>query len=730
MDWATASPSSDRMVAHGAGHRVPSMEIAHFKFDPERDKLGEGPLSEVYKAVDSNLGRTVALKILRPHVEIDPDADARFHQEAKKTSVLAHENIATIFEYGRDHVRNTSYIALEFLQGRPLDKILKEQTLGYEECLRIMLQVTSALTLVHSQGIIHRDLKPANIMVQDDGTVKLLDFGIARARDEKSITQPGMLVGTVLYMSPEQVRGDELDARSDVFALGAVFYHAMTGALPFPGKSFPEVCMAILDCKPRRPSEVRLGFPQRIEDLLLKCLDPDPAQRFPNAGAVHGALQAIGEGSGSVNGAPSAAISGRILLPPVACGGANPAACALIAGSMRKGLSSELSRIKGLDVVLIETHAPPSDEACDYVLRLELETASHRGVLGLFIEQFGRPKDPRARRVVDTWKETVEYEGTDDFDLEAGLVRGAVRVVRKRLAESALRPAEPTRRDTEQSRQHARHAHETLHKGTTKHLLAAVSSFRRAIDADSHCAIAYAGLAEALARKYLYWDGDVAFLEEARENAARALALDPDCAEAHTALGFAWQVSGQLTDAQREYRLAIQLDNDEWLAHRLLGAQLARAGNFKHASPLLQRAIALHPIQIGSYDHLYGVLQRLNRYEEAIEIADQGIGTAKAHLAKAPDNQEARLHMAMLQARMGLSDDARAQVVKARDFAPKDGYTSFHAACVCAIVGDLPQAMEYLAKAQERGYFIQSELGRNTDLDILRGMQEFQKLVG
>lgn len=707
---------------------MPEAQFAHFRFDPVAHKLGEGPLSEVYKARDTVLDRVVALKILRNNAEIDPKADTRFEREARHASRVNHPNITTIYEYGK--AQNTSYIAMEFLEGRTLDKILKQQSLGYEEGVRIALQVSDALAALHKEGLIHRDLKPANIMVVADGSAKLLDFGIVRAKNEMSITQEGTLVGTVLYMSPEQVRGSELDLRSDVFAFGSVFYHALTGSLPFPGRSFPEVCMAILDGKLRRPSEVRMGFPQKLEDFLLRCLDPDPERRYDDAGAVHVALMSIAEAVAPVNGNVSAAISGRILLPPVTCGGPNPHACSLIAGSMRKSLSGELNRIKGIDVDLLDGHGLPEDKAFDYVLRLELQTASHKGRLELFLEKFDKKKDPRAPRLLDMWKDHVEYEGTDDFDLEAGLVRGTVRAVRKRLTEIALRPVETARRDTEASRNHARHAHETLHKGTTKHLLAAISSFRRAIDADEFCAIAYAGLAEAMARKYLYWDGDPAFLDEARENAARALALDPDCAEAHTSLGFAWQVSGHLTDAQREYQIAIQLDNDEWLAHRLLGGLRARAGNFKNASGLLLRATVLKPAHIGSYDHLYGVYQRLNRYEEAIEIADRGIAAAKQYLANVVDNQEARLHLAMLQARLGLADESRTQVAKARDVAPKDGYTSFHSACVHAILGDLPEAMDLLGKSQERGFYIQSELGRNQDLDVLRGLKEYQRLVG
>jgi len=395
---------------------------------------------------------------------------------------------------------------------------------------------------------------------------------------------------------------------------------------------------------------------------------------------------------------------------------------------LRRDLASELGRVKGLSVSTSDKEELPTEVPFDYALRLSLSVLGNAGELELYLEQY-ETKNGSGPRLRDMWKDRVAYTGGDDWDLQAGLVRGAVRTVRKRLTDIARRPIETVKRNVEVSVQQAAHAHEILHRGTTKHLLAAISSFRRAIDADPHCAIAYAGMAEAMVRKYLYWDGDSTFLDEARENAARALALDPGCAEAHTSLGFAWHLSGHATDAQREYRLALQLNNDEWLAHRLLGASLARAGNFKNASPLLQRAIALKPMHIASYDHQYSVLQRLNRYEEAIEIADQGIGAARAHLSKVPDSQEARLHLAMLQGRIGLGDDAREHVRQARELAPKDGYTAFHAACVYAIVGDLPEAVEALSQAQHRGFYIHSELVRNTDLDVLRGMPEFQQLV-
>jgi len=701
------------------------MQFAHFEFDSEADRLGEGALSEVYRAVDTHLGRTVALKILRAHVEIDPAADQRFHREAKHTSNLQHPNIATIYEYGRD--QGTSFIAMEYLEGRTLDKILRDQTLGYEECLRISIQVAAALAHVHKHGLIHRDLKPGNIMVLDDGSIKLLDFGIARASDESSITQHGTLVGTVLYMSPEQVRGDELDLRSDIFALGAVLYHAMTGALPFPGKSFPEVCMAILDGQPRPPSLVRTGFPKPLEEIILKCLAATPADRFANADEVYGQLVSLSDRRMS-RPRQGSQIGGTLVIPPIECDEGRSSHAGQIAASLRKDLASELGRTKGLTVWLYETADLPTGGGYDYVLQTKLTLAPSGGILDLALERYVR-EDGRVT-MKESNADRIEQNEPDEWTLQADLVRAAVRTVRRRLSEMVVTPpTEDTARNRTRALELTRRAHDVLLKGTSKHLMASISSFRAAIEADPYCALAYAGLAEALVRKYLYWEGDEAFLGEAREFADRSLALDKECAEAHTSLGFANHLSGRLPEAAREYRIAIQQDNSEWLAHRLLGAVLAREGNFKSASGILRRAIALKPSHIGSYDHLYSVLQRLDRYQESLEVADEGIPAATDHPPAEPDDQEARLHLALLHARLGSHEKARTQVERAMEIAPKDGYTSFHAACVFAVTGDFTDAIDLLIRARDRGFYIQSELRNNTDLDILRGLPEFRELL-
>ncbi len=698
------------------------MQFAHFKFDPVQDLLGEGPLSEVYRAVDEKLGRTVALKILRAHVEIDPEADKRFEREAKHTSNLIHPNIATVYEYGSAGGR--SFIAMEYLEGRTLDKIIKDGQLGADEGLRIAIQLTNALSLVHKTGLIHRDLKPANVMVQDDGTVKLLDFGIARANGEATITQHGMLVGTVLYMSPEQVRGEELNSRSDVFSLGAMLYHAFSGQLPFPGTSFPEVCMAILDGKPRPLGQMRRGLPTGIESFVMKCLSTPPQNRYRDAEIAHGVLMAL---SDSVASGSSSAIlsflSGALAIPPFSAPAGDEHSRG-VAASMRKDIAAELARA-GMSVAFTEHENLATDTSSDFILHGALRLEGSRASLEIVLQ---RRRGYGAGDTTEVWRERIEQEDADEWSLQARLVRAAARSLRRQLAEHSLKPAvEQAVRDPEGARALTLRAHEVLHRGMTKHLLASISMFRRALELDSYCALAYAGLAEALARKYLYWDGDESFLGEARDQTRRALATDPACAEAHTSMGFAYHLTNHPIDAQREYRLAIQLKNDEWLAHRLLGALLSREGNYKAASPLLQRAIGIRPTYISTYDHLYHVLHRLDRYEEAIEVADRGIAIARKQVQRVPDDQDARVHMATLQARMGLRDEAMETLTRAHELAPKDGFTAFHVATVHAILGNPLESLTALEQAQARGYFVRAEQ-RNAEFDPLRGMAQFQAL--
>jgi serine/threonine protein kinase/tetratricopeptide (TPR) repeat protein len=758
-----------------------------YEFDPNQDRLGESPHSEVFRARDCQLDRDVALKILRANSEIDPAAAERFSREARNTGGLNHPNIGMVYDFATlrggqfDHFDGASYIAMEFLHGRTLGQLLQQRSLSYEEGLRCLEQLTDALATVHETGLIHRDLKPANVMLLEDGTAKLLDFGISRIKGEMSLTQEGVLVGTVLYMSPEQVRGADLDGRSDLFSLGSVLYHALTQALPFPGRTFPEVCMAILDGRPKPPSQIRSGFPPALEQFILRCMSADPELRFPSARAAHGALLEVRNSMRAVGrSALPDALQGRLFLLPLTVirkpskdessqNGSEHGALAQAkddpqfeaAKSLARGvvqdLEVSLARSTKLDLVRLRaadfaTSATLSstvftapregdlmlrgaltvdgtEATLDYEVGCREPDANHKestsGGHGLHSPV---SRDPSGGSWKTLWSDRVAHEDENDFGLQAHLALALARTLRRRLADEPRAPKAPPKYDTHKARAITRRSHDILHKSTSRHLMLATSGFRKAVQIDPTCALAHAGLAESLVYKYLMWDGDSSFLAEAQDEAHRAMDLDPNCPEAHTSLGFAYSMLGRGDDARSEWQLAIQLDHGEWLAHRLLGARYARHGNFAQAIALLNRAIDLKPVHLAAYDHLYSALDQADRYTDALVIADKGVQRGQRHLELVPDDQDVRLHLTLLLARRGSKDDAIQEAKRAQEMYPKDGYTLFHLACAYSLCGDVTRALQLLSEAQSRGYYIQSELHSNSDLDPLRGNPKFDAI--
>lgn len=700
------------------------------------EKLGGGGMGVVYKAEDTRLKRCVALKFLPPDLTRDEEAKERFIHEAQAASALQHNNICTIHDIDETD-DGQLFIVMDCYEGEPLKGKIARGPMQLEEAVEIALQVASGLAKAHEKGIVHRDIKPANIFITTDGTVKILDFGLAKLAGQVGLTKTGMTVGTVAYMSPEQTRGEQVDHRTDIWSLGVVLYEMLTGQLPFKGEYEQAVIYSILNETPQPIASLRTDVPPELERIVNLCLVRKATERYQQMTDLLADLRSLKPQlePGSAERLRAAHPRWRRMHPYIF--GAAAISLILVVwylSSQPRSASSDRKSIAVLPFTNLSANQEDeyfSDGITEDILTQLSKIADLRVISRTSAMQYkGSRKSIReigkelkvatilegsvrrannhvriVAQLIDVrndqhlWGETYDEEFTQIFAIQSNVAQKIARALQAKLSPVEKANIERTPTISMTAYEYYLRGRDYYYRYTKPDNEAAISLFKNALELDPRYALAWAGLGDAYAQRVGRFAFPISWLDSAVAMGKKAIALDPNSAEGYKALGPAYFYKGLKNKTLETLLQAVRINPNYYPAIANLGDLYLNMGALDESLHWLKKAMLLSPVFTYNYCYIGEVYRQLEEPDQA------DLWLTKA-IELQPDFIDPYYFSALLYLEQGREEQARKQIEKPLIFAPDDVFNLEYAGLIHGFLGDFPRAKQYYQQSlQESASF-------------------------